>query len=194
MAVIEDDELSEIAAEFGPSLDEDRAYILHHGVSTRQGLGNTKPVQTRIGPFGCRIIYVGNMTVREKVEADQISTTGDYILSLEAGLVLYTSDVIQIWGRTWEPGLRVIRGQKVVPTDQRNQLFMVTNDGVLGATEPVWPNAVPEFVTLVDGEVTLRNTGAAQEYQIIQLAGPSTYGGKFATKAACDLRQKVLSP
>jgi len=194
MAVIDDSELAELEREFGPKLDENVAYIVREGEPVKSGLGKTLPPEVVIGPFGCRVTYISNQNVRERVLGGQISTEGDYLLSLPAGTVTYNSDIVRVTALPWQPTKRYVKGARIVPTDNSNHVLVCIKTGITGAEEPNWPAVKDEGSVILEGTVEWQNMGKGEDYQIIQVAGPTTYGDKIAHRLICSLKQEVKKP
>jgi hypothetical protein len=192
--LISDREMGRLAKDYGPSLNDGYAYIERRTAGVKKGMGYTKGNTTLIGPMGIRVVYISNMNVREKLEAGQLATAGDYLISLPAGTVVYTSDIIVKSAKPWQATERVIAGSRRAPTADTNQVLVAQADGTTGAVEPLWPDDLNEAATVEDGTVTWQNIGKAERFQVIQQASPSTYGDKFATKVTASLAQEVRQP
>lgn len=186
--IIEAEELAEIAAEFGPNTTEDVAYILTPGARVADGSGYRTTAPSEDGPYGCRIIYVGNMTVRERQEAGQVATAGDYIMSLPAGVFVPTNRIVRVKARPWQADKRYMQGAKVTPVDGSNKIFHCIDEGTSGELEPAW-NSTAKGNHTVDNTATWVYFGPGEDYQVIQKAGPGTYGDYFSTKYAVTLAQ-----
>jgi hypothetical protein len=189
-------EMAQIAREFGPNKGEDVAYLLRTPKGPNpadSGLGQKKPVQLKIGPLGCRVIYVGNMNVRERELAGQLSAIGDYIISLPAGTEVYTSDVLRVGAKPWAARQLEGAGRKCAPTNNDAIIFTVKKAGRTGAVEPDWSTAPNNGDIVADGGMEWRRVGKPLDYEIIQLGSPSTYGDMFSVKMACTLKQQVVA-
>src|ERR1017187_5094301 len=119
--IISPQELQAIANEFGPHLAEEVAYLRRRGVPANQGSGKTLSTTTLIGPYGARVVYVGNKGVQEQIRGGQITSDADYIIDLPAGTLVVDSDIIVIQANVWVTNTQYVPGQKVIPTDARNQ-------------------------------------------------------------------------
>ena len=184
-------EMARIESEVGPKTSEDTAYLLKPGSKVKEGLSSFRSAPIVAGPLGCRIIYVGNMTVRERMEAGKLATAGDYILTLPSGTYIETSYRIRVSGLTWEANKPYYKGQKIVSASDSDKVYFCSARGRSGSTEPTWPTVIGN--TVVDGAVTWTYLGKAQVFEIIQLADPATYGSMIGVRMACTMAQVVTT-
>lgn len=194
--IISDSQMARIRAKFGPNTAEDVAYLLRIDNSPQTGSFRKLRPLSVIGPLGCRVNYVGNLNVREKMQAGQVLTQGDYIINLPSGTVVFTSDLVQVSALPWSSSQSYVNGRKVIPVDLSDKVFIAQSASGFGnsdVTEPDWSVAVSEGDPVTDNDITWHLFGPAPRYEIIQISGPGTYADLFAVRLACNLQQNPRS-
>lgn len=179
--------LSRIERKVGPKEDEGLFEIYSPGGLIPDGAGFVKGSHQLRETVAGRIMYLSDMNLHEKIRNYVIRSDADFMVTLKVGTLVSNEDILREIALKWQPDKYYFTGNKAISTDNDGYIYLCFSPGRSGDEEPEWVKE--EQALTSDGEATWKCLGIQREFEVVELASPSTFGDYISTKAMLRRRQ-----